>query len=129
VCTVGFQSGAPFAQGGALGFLELKHSLGLKLSLEASSILQATIKAARETGAPTDETTILSIDPMLVQQPEKILATREIMHRARRVKQVLVKWSLMPKQMSTWEDELTLPRNRFRSLQTEDSLFLKAEGM
>jgi hypothetical protein len=46
---------------------------------------------------------------MLVQQPKKILATREILRGARRVKQVLVKWSLMPKQMETWEDEVTLP--------------------
>jgi len=42
---------------------------------------------------------------MLVQQPEKILATREILRGARRVKQVLVKWSLMPEQMAAWEDE------------------------
>jgi len=53
----------------------------------------------------SEELTSVSTDPMLVQQQEKILATREILRGSRRVKQVLVKWSLMPEQMATWEDE------------------------
>ena len=53
----------------------------------------------------SEELTSVSTDPMLVQQSEKILATREILRGARRVKQVLVKWSLMPEQMAAWEDE------------------------
>ena len=53
----------------------------------------------------SEELTSVSTDPMLVQQPERIVATREILRGAKRVKQVLVKWSLMPEHMATWEDE------------------------
>lgn len=78
-----------------------------------------------KTAAVSEDLTAVDTDPVQVQQPEKILNSRVIQRGANRVKQLLVKWSLMPADMATWEDEAEISRDKFRIQQTEDSLVLK----
>ena len=60
----------------------------------------------------SEDLTSVSIDPMQVQQPEKILQSRMVKRGAKMIKQVFVQWTSMPPEMATWEDEADVPRDQ-----------------
>ena len=60
----------------------------------------------------SDDLSSVSTDPMHIYQPECILQTRTIRRGAKKVKQVLVKWTSLPTELATWEDEVEIPREQ-----------------
>jgi hypothetical protein len=98
--------------------LERVGPVAYKLQLPSSSRIHPVLHVSqlkkhvpKEVLVSSDLTSVIS-DPLLVQQPEQILNTRIIKRGAQQVKQVLVKWSSMPTEMATWEDEADVPREQ-----------------
>lgn len=49
--------------------------------------------------------TSISTDPLELLTPEKVLAVRLVKKGASTIKQLLVKWSFLPQELATWEEE------------------------
>ena len=58
----------------------------------------------------SSDLTTISTDPMEQLKPEKILDIRLIQRGASTITQHLVKWSLLPPELATWEEANDLQR-------------------
>ncbi|KAE9602910.1 putative nucleotidyltransferase, Ribonuclease H [Lupinus albus] len=69
----------------------------------------------------------LEIDQEDIEEPETVLASREVLKAGQMIRQWLVKWKGRAIDDTTWEDEMLL-QSQFPSLRLEDKAVSAAEG-
>lgn len=82
-----------------------------KLELPAESRIHPVIHVSQlkkyipKDSVVTEDMSTICTDPNELLKPERKLDTRMIQRGLKMIKQVLIKWNVLPESMATWEDE------------------------
>jgi hypothetical protein len=75
-----------------------------------------------------DELPALVEEPIDVNSPTAVLATRKVKHQGEEIKQVLIHWKDRSADEATWEDEIMI-RSQFPSFDLEDKVNTDGGGI